>query len=224
MPDFPSPLPGKKLGKQIKITIPPIPIEIQPIWDDLLGKYRSRVVVVSGGLEFTDIFWYLGHTRNNSRLLHAVSSHLYAEKGNYKFDDSYRLLKAVVLEGFFSLRESLAGLVNVIYDLEEDAGKRGSSNRILKEAKKLKLTVADYLSELIPNTSRLGRYLEKYRHPYVHREDLSGFSVQDITAMLVGEERPQITEFITESYETSRWMQEMESYIAKECATHLGLS
>jgi len=166
------------LKKQSTITIPPIPIEIQPIWDELIEKYRSSVVITSGGLNFTETFWYLAHTRNNSTLLHSVSSRLYAEIGNYKFDDSYRLLKSVVLEGFFSLRESLARLVNVVYSLQEDVPKSGASKRILKKAKNLNLTVADYLSELIPNTSRLGSYLEKYRHPYVHREDLSRFSVQ----------------------------------------------
>ncbi len=180
--------------------------------------------MISGGWNFTETFWYLAHTRNNSRLLHSVSSHLYAEIGNYKFDVSYLLLKSVVLEGFFSLRESLAGLVNSVYNLGEDAPKPGASGRILKEAKHLNLTVADYLSELIPPTSRLGSYLENYRHPYVHREDLSGFSVQDMTAAMIGKEQPRVTRFITKSYETSRWMQEMESYIAKECATHLGLS
>lgn len=212
------------MKKQSTITIPPIPIEIQPIWVELIEKYQSSVVIISDGLNFTETFWYLAHTRNNSTLLHSVSSHLYAEIGNYKFDNSYRLLKSVVLEGFFSLRESLARLVNVVYSLQEDAPKSGASSRILKKAKSLNLTVADYLSELIPKTSRLGSYLEKYRHPYVHREDLSMFSVQDITAGLIGAAQPRITEFITESYETSRWMQEMESYIAKECATHLGLS
>jgi len=212
------------MKKQSTITIPPIPIEIQPIWDELIEKYRSSVVIISGGLNLTETFWYLAHTHNNSILLHSVSSHLYAEIGNYKFDASYRLLKSVVLEGFFSLRESLARLVNVVYSLQEGAPKSGASSRILKKAKNLNLTVADYLSELIPKTSKLGSYLEKYRHPYVHREDLSRFSVQDLTASLLGAEQPRITEFITESYETSRWMQKMESYIAKECATYLGLS
>jgi len=206
------------------ITIPTIQIEIQPIWDELIEKYRSSVVIVSGGLNLTETFWYLAHTRNNSTLLHSVSSHLYAEIGNYKFDDSYRLLKSVVLEGFFSLRESLARLVNVVYSLQEDAPKSGASSRILKKAKKLNLTVADYLSELIPPTSRLGSYLENYRHPYVHREDLSGFSVQDMTAAMINKEQPRVTEFITKSYETSRWMQKIESHIAQECTTRLKLS
>jgi len=212
------------MKKPSPITIPAIPIEIQPIWDELIKKYRASVVIVSGGLNLTETFWYLAHTHNNSILLHSVSSHLYAERGNYKFDNSYRLLKSVVLEGFFSLRESLARLVNVVYNLPEVAPKFGASNKILKKAKELNLAVADYLNELIPTSSRLGNYLEKYRHPYVHREDLSRFSVQDLTASLLGVEQPRITEFITESYETSRWMQKMESYIAKECATHLGLS
>jgi len=212
------------MKKPSPITIPAIPIEIQPIWDELIKKYRASVVIVSGGLNLTETFWYLAHTHNNSILLHSVSSHLYAERGNYKFDNSYRLLKSVVLEGFFSLRESLARLVNVVYNLPEVAPKFGASNKILKKAKELNLAVADYLNELIPTSSRLGNYLEKYRHPYVHREDLSRFSVQDLTASLLGVEQPRITEFIAESYETSRWMQKMESYIAKECATHLGLS
>lgn len=212
------------MEKQSPITIPPIPIEIQPIWDELIEKYRSSVVVASDGLNFTETFWYLGHTRNNSTLLHSVSSHLYAEIGNYKFDNSYRLLKSVVLEGFFSIRESLAGLVNVVYSLGENASAMGASSKVLRKASDQNLRVADYLDQLIPRNSRLGSYLEKYRHPYVHREDLSSFSVQDITASLIGKEQPRITEFITESYETSRWTQEMESYIAKECATHLGLS
>jgi len=212
------------MKKQSPITIPPIPIEIQPIWDELIEKYESSVVIVSGGWNFTETFWYLAHTRNNSRLLHSVSSHLYAEIGNYKFDVSYLLLKSVVLEGFFSLRESLAGLVNLVYSLQEDAPKSGASSRILKKAKKLNLTVADYLSELIPPTSRLGSYLENYRHPYVHREDLSGFSVQDMTAAMINKEQPRVTKFITKSYETSRWMQKIESHIAQECTTRLKLS
>jgi len=212
---------AKKLGS---ITIPPIPIEIQWIWDELIKKYKASVVNVSDGLNLTETFWYLVHTRNNSTLLHSVSSHLYAEIGNYKLDYSYRLLKSVVVEGFFSLRESLARLVNVVYSLQEDAPKSGASQRILTKAKEFPLTVANYLIELIPPGSRLDSYLEKYRHPYVHREDLSRFSLQDLTASLLGTEQPRITEFITESYETSRWMQKIESYIAKECATHLGLS
>jgi hypothetical protein len=117
------------------ITIPTIQIETQPIWDEFLKKYRSSVVIVKGGLNFTETFWYLAHTRNNSTLLHSVSSHLYAEIGNFKFDDSYRLLKSVVLGGFFSLRESLARLVNAVYSLQEDASKIGASFRILKQAK-----------------------------------------------------------------------------------------
>lgn len=213
------------MKEQSKITIPPIPIEIQPIWDELIERYqRSSEFINSGDLNFTETFWYLAHTRNNSTLLHSVSSHLYAERGNYKFDASYRLLKSVVLEGFFSLRESLARLVNVVYRLQEDAPKSGASSRILKKAKNLNLTVADYLSELISNTSRLGSYLEKYRHPYVHREDLSRFSGQDVAAAMTGAEQPRMTKFITESYETSLWIQEIESNIAQECATYLKLS
>jgi len=211
--------------KRSPITIPTIQIEIQPTWDDFVKKYQSSVVIVSGGPNFTETFWYLAHTHNNSILLHSVSSHLYAEIGNFKFDDSYRLLKSVVLEGFFSLRESLARLVNAVYSLQEDVPKRsGASGSILKEAKESKLTVANYLSELIPKNSRLGSYLDKYRHPYVHREDLSGFSARDITASLVNKEQPRVTEFITESYETSRWMQKIESHIAQECMTRLKLS
>ena len=212
------------MKKPSPITIPDIPIEIQPIWDELIEKYTASVVIVSGGFNLTETFWYLSHTRNTSTLLHSVSSHLYAEIGNYKFNDSYRLLKSVVLEGFFSLRESLARLVNVVYNLPEVAPKFGASNRILKQAKGLNLAVADYLNELIPTSSRLGIYLEKYRHPYVHREDLSGISAQDITASLIGKEQPRITEFIKESFATSRWMQEIESHIARECLTRLGLS
>ena len=212
------------MRKRSPITIPSIPIEIQPIWDELIDKYKSSVVIISGGWNFTETFWYLAHTHNNSILLHSVSSHLHAEIGNYKFDDSYRLLKSVVLEGFFSLRESLARLVNVVYTLGENAPKSGASGRILKKAKSRNLTVADYLNQLIPKTSGLGSYLEKYRHPYVHREDLSRVSIQDITKAMIGAEQPRITEFITESYETSRWMQEIESYIAKECATRLKIS
>ena len=213
------------MAKQLDpITVPSIPIEIQPIWDELIAKYRSSVVVVSGGLNLTETFWYLAHTHNNSILLHSVSSHLYAERGNYKFDYSYRLLKSVVLEGFFSLRESLTGLVNVVYNLGESTQKIGSSNSILRKSLVQCPVVANHLNEIVPRTSKLGRYLENYRHPYVHREDLSGFSLQDITASLVNREQPRITEFITESYETSQWIKGIESSIAKECAAQLRLS
>jgi hypothetical protein len=210
--------------KRSPIVIPTIHIEIQPVWEDFVTRYQSSKVVVSGGLKFTETFWYLAHTRNNSILLHSVSSHLYAEIGNFKLDDSYRLLKSVVLEGFFSLRESLARLVNVVYNLQEVAPKAGASRKILEKVKESKLTVEDYLCEIIPPDSRLGKYLEKYRHPYVHREDLSGFTVQDIVLAMVGKEQPRVTEFITNSYETSRWMQKIESNIAQECMKHLKIS
>lgn len=209
--------------QQLMITVPPIQIEIQMIWEELTSKYQSNKVVVSGSLNFTETFWYLAHTRNNSRLVHSVSLHLYSEIGNYRGDDSYLLLKCVVLEGFFSLRESLAGLINTVYDLGENCGKIGSSNRILKKIKVQNPKVANYLNSLIPKSSKLGSYLEKYRHPFVHREDLSNFSVQDITAALVGKEQPRITEFRTETYNISRWMKEIESDIGKECAKHLGI-
>ena len=171
-------------------------------------------------MNFTETYWYLGHTRNNSTLLHSVCSHLYAEIGNYENDYSYRLLKSVVLEGFFSLRESLARLVNVVYGLPEVELKSGASSKILEAAQSRNLIVTDYLSELIPKNSKLGIYLEKYRHPYVHREDLSRISIQDYTAGMIGKEQPRVTEFITESHKTSRWMQEIESHIVKECATY----
>ncbi|MFC2045285.1 hypothetical protein ACFLUH_01225 [Chloroflexota bacterium] len=212
------------MSKPSHIAIPSIPIITQAIWDDLAKEYRKAEVVVEGGLKLKEIFFYLGHTRNNSTMLHSVVSHMHKEIGNYKFDDSYRLLKAVVLESFFSLRESIAGLVNVVYNLGIDVEKSGSSHKIFKETKIKDLRIAGYLNELIPQSSKLGNYLKKYRHPFIQREDLSGFSVQDITSMLIGKEQPRITEFITKSHETSLWMKEIESSIAKECKKQLNLS
>jgi hypothetical protein len=212
---------AKKLAP---ITVPSIPIEPQPVWDDLSSKYISKYVVVSGGFVLTEAYFYLAHTHNNSTLLHSVASHLYSERGNYKFDHSYRLLKSVVLEGFFSLRESLCGFVNVIYGLGENTHKQGSSYRILKESRSLCPVVAKQLDEIVPKASNLGRYLEKYRHPYVHREDLSGITIPDMTAAMIGTEQPRMTEFITESYKTSRWLQGIESSIVKECAVKLKLT
>jgi hypothetical protein len=212
---------AKKLSP---ITVPSIPIEPQPVWDDLSSKYISKYVVVSGGFVLTEAYCYLAHTHNNSVLLHSVASHLYGERGNYKFNHSYRLLKSVVLEGFFSLRESLCGLVNVVWSLGERKQKSGSSNRILTKSHSLCPVIAKHLDEIVPPTSRLGGYLEKYRHPYVHREDLSRISVQDITASLINKEQPRITEFIVESFETSRWMRGIESAIAGECSRKLKLT
>jgi hypothetical protein len=209
------------------ITIPNIAIEIQPIWDELINKYQSSVVVIKGGFNFTETYLYLVHTRDNSVLLHSVSSHLQAEIANYakKPDYSYRLLKSAMLEGFFSLRESVAGLVNVVYNLGEDVTRTGASGKILKKAEGRNLSTADYLNELIPSTSRLGIYLDKYRHPFVHREDLSSrLSHSDMLAALFAKEQKRITEFMSESYETSRWLQGIESHIAQECATYLKIS
>ena len=209
------------------ITIPIIKIEEQPMWEELIDKYQTSVVLVGGGkFNLTDTYFYLVHTRDHSTLLHSVSSHLYSEIGHYAkhYDYSYRLLKSVVLESFFSLRESIAGLVNLVYNLGENA-RIGTSNRILEGAKSLALPIVEYLNALIPTASRLGAYLENYRHPYVHREDLScALTPSDMIAALFAKDQKRITDFIIESFETSQWIQGIEASIAGECAVKLELA
>lgn len=205
----------------IVISVPPIKIEIQMAWEELTARYQSSVVVVNGILHFTETFWYLAHMRNTSRIVHSVSSHLYSNIHNNQVGDDYLLLKCVALEGFFSLREILAGLVNSVYNLGENNNKIGASNRILHKIKTRNDIIAKDLSSLVPKSSKLGTYLEKYRHPFVHREDLSKITFQDITAALAGKEQPRITEFINDTFEISQWMKQIELSIAKECANKL---
>lgn len=204
--------------------MPEIKITYRQCWDDLNTRYRSAVVVVDGKLNFTETFWYLAHTHNRSAMVHSLAEHLIETRASYakRYSFEYQLIKAALLEGFFGLRESLAGLLNLVFQLGVDSTKMGSTSKVFKQVEERKLPVLAHLKQIIPKKSMLDSYLMEFRHPYVHREDLSNISVQDITASLVGVEQPRILGFIDKSASISQKMEEVEKGIAAECSKELG--
>jgi hypothetical protein len=210
----------------VTLKIPEIKIQGQPFWQELEVKYRSKEVIKDGTLNFDETFFYIGHAKNRSCLLHSLVTHLAETKGYYAKRNSYDfwLIKTAILDGFFGLRECLAGLVNSVFQLGVDCSQIGSTGKVWKETMSKKLAVSSSLKQVIPKNSMLDKYLKEFRHPYVHREDLSNFSAADITAMLIGAEQPRITRFIQRSLETSQLLQEIEKTIAEECSKQLGLN
>lgn len=210
----------------VTIKMPEIKFQRQCFWQDLEAKYRSKVVITEGSLNFTETFFYMAHAENRSSLLHSLVTHLSEKKAFYARRNSYEfwLIKAVILEGFFGLRECLAGLVNHVFQLGVDCSQTGSSSKVMKEAISRKLAVSSSLKQIILKNSMLDNYLNEFRHPYTHREDLSNFSVQDMIASLFGAEQARITRFINRSLETSQLLQEIEKTIAEECSKQLGLN
>jgi hypothetical protein len=203
-----------------------IEIQRQQFWQELEDKYRSRVVIRDGALNFTETFFYMAHAQNRSSFLHSLVAHLVANKEFYAKRNSYELwlIKAAILEGFFGLRECLAGLVNYVFQIGVDCSQRGSTHKIMREAKSRKLAISGYLEQIIQENSMLDNYLKEFRHPYIHREDLSDFSAQDLITSLFGAEQPRIARFIDRSLETSRSLQEIEKAIVEECSKQLGLN
>lgn len=208
------------------IKMPEIEIQRQQFWQELEDKYRSKVVIRDGTLNLTETFFYMAHAENRSSLLHSLVAHLVKNKTFYARRPSYEfwLIKAAILEGFFGLRECLAGLVNNVFQIGVDCSQIGSTHKIMREAKSKELAICDYLEQIIQKNSLLDKYLYEFRHPYIHREDLSNFSVQDITTSLIGAEQPRITRFIDRSLETSHSLQEIEKAIVEECGKQLGLN
>lgn len=208
------------------IKMPEIEIQRQQFWQELEDKYRSKVVIRDGALNFTETFFYMAHAENRSSLLHSLVAHLAENKEFYAKRNSYELwlIKAAVLEGFFGLRECLAVLVNYIFQIGVDCSQIGSTHKIMKEAKSRKLAISGYLEQIIQKNSMLDNYLNEFRHPYIHREDLSNFSVQDMITSLIGAEQPRIIRFIDRSLETSQSLQEIEKAIVEECSKQLGLN
>jgi hypothetical protein len=208
------------------IRMPEIQIRRQQFWQELEGKYRSKVVIRDGGFNFTEIFFYLAHAENRSSLLHSLVTHLAENREFYakRYSHELWLIRAATLDGFFGLRECLAGLVNCVFQMEVDCSQTGSAHKITKEAKRRKLAISSYLEQIIEKNSVLDSYLNEFRHPYVHREDLSNFSVQDMTASLIGAEQPRVIRFIDRSIETSQSLQQIEKAIVEECGKQLGLN
>jgi len=204
--------------------MPEIKITYRQCWDDLNTRYRSAVVVVDGKLNFTETFWYLAHTRNRSAMVHSLAEHLIETRASYakRYSFEYQLIKAALLEGFFGLRESLAGLLNLVFQLGVDLTEKGSTFKVFKQVEERKLPVLAHLKQIIPKKSMLDNYLMEFRHPYVHREDLSNISVQDITASFVGVEQPRILNFIDKSASISQKLEEVEKGIVAECSRELG--
>lgn len=206
------------------IRLPEIRIYKQQCWEDLNQEYLSAIVIKHGTLNFTKIYFYLAHTGNRSAIVHSLVAYLTQNRAQYakRYNYDYQLLKAALLEGFFGIRESLAGTVNCVFYLDVEA-KLGSTRRILKEAQKRNLKVADYLDKIVNKNSPFDKFLEEFRHPYVHREDISGFSVQDLATALAGMEQPRILTFIDSSAVASQQLQEIEKAIAMECGRKLGI-
>jgi hypothetical protein len=211
--------------KTATIKVPEIEIQRQQFWEDLEGRYRSRVVIRNGAFNFTETFFYMAHGQNRSSLLHSLVAHLVANREFYTKRYSYELwlIKGAVLEGFFGLRECLAGLVNAVFEIGVDRSRIRSTHKIMQEARNEGLGVSDYLEQITRKGSVLDSYLSEFRHPYIHREDLSNFSAQDMIRSLFGLEQQRITKFIDRSLETSLSLEEIEKAIVKECAKRLGL-
>jgi hypothetical protein len=210
----------------VMVKIPEIKIQRQRFWQELEVKYRSKEVIKDGVLNLNETFFYIGHVGNRSSLLHSLVTHLAETKEYYAKRNSYEfwLIKTAILDGFFGLRECLAGLVNSVFLLGVDCSQIASTSKVMKETISKKLAVSSSLKQIIQKNSMLDKYLNEFRHPYVHREDLSNFSAEDITAMLIGAEQPRITRFIDRSLETSQLLQGIEKAIAEECSKQLGLN
>lgn len=136
------------------IRVPEIKVYKQQCWEDLNREYRSAVVIKHGRLNFTETYFYLAHTGNRSAMVHSLATHLTQNSAQYakRYNYDYQLLKAALLDGFFGIRESLAGLVNCVFCLDI-AAKLGSTVRILNKAKERKLDVAAYLDQIVKRNS-----------------------------------------------------------------------
>ena len=90
---------------------------------------------MDGKLNFTEIFWYLAHTHNRSAMVHSLAEHLIESRASYakRYSFEYQFIKAVLLESFFGLRESLAGLLNLVFQLGVDSTKTGSTWKVFKQ-------------------------------------------------------------------------------------------
>ncbi len=214
-----------KENTTVVAKIPEIKIWEPKYWQDLEAKYRKKHVVKNGGLHFTETFFYVAHVQNRSKLLHSLIGHLANNREYYakRYSFEFWLIKAAILDGFFGLRECLSALINSVFQLGVDCSKKGSTLKVMKEAKRKGLSVGNDLEQTSGENSILNKYLEEFRHPYVHREDLSSFTVQDITASLVGAEQPRIGKFIDRSLDTSEWLRGIEKKMADECGKQLGI-
>jgi hypothetical protein len=214
------------MSSEVFINVPQIKVIEPEVWTELEHKYISSVVVKEGSLNFTEIFWYLAHIRNRSEMVHSIVEYIIENRSGFarKYGHEYRLLKGTILESFFGLRESLACLVNCVWNLEEDFSKVGATQKVMKKAQKDNLEVFPYLKEIIPRDSMLDNYLQEFRHNYIHREDMSNITIPDMTAAMVGSEQPRIINFIDKTQETSLKMRKIEAAIANECTIKLGLS
>ena len=205
------------------IEVPPIEMAVPAFWDSLESRYRAAFVISEGKLKLTEAYFFICHTIDKSTMVHSIAAHLEQRQKEYakRYDYTYRLLKSAFLESLFGLREALACLVDAVFNLEQE-NKTGSTSNIYKRAVAKKLAVAKCLKELIPPSSKLGRYLKDFRHPYVHWEDLSRTTGHDMLAAIIGHEQLRIANFIATAKEISEWILAVESQIAEECAKHLG--
>jgi hypothetical protein len=212
--------------ENVTLHMPEIKIVPRQYWVQLDLRYRSEVVIVHGNLNLTETFYYLSHIVNRSAMVHSLAEHLTERKASYskQYSFEYQFIKAALLEGFFGLRESVAGLVNLVFQLGVDSTKLGSTLKVFEQVKERELPVLAYLNQIVPRGSMLDGYLAEFRHPYVHREDLSKGSVQDFAAALAGLEQPRIMDFIDKSASVSQELEEVEKGIAAECGKELGFA
>ena len=204
------------------ISIPEIEISAPRFWDELEESYRPNILE-EGGFHFTDLYFYLVHTIHRSAIVHSIAKHLYDNKQVYSrsHDYSYLLLKAAFLESLFGIRESITGLVNQVYRLSVDTTKMGATHRIHKKIMNSGIEVAEQLDEIIPKGSRFSNYIEKYRHPLVHEEDLSRVEASDMLSAIFGHVQPRIESFILDAKDIADWFLQLEEKIAIKCRRKL---
>ncbi len=206
-------------------TIPIIHSQIQECWQNLHDKYQSTKKDTNTAWNRTLTLFYMGHTQRRSARVHSIASHLdeaktaYTQKNNY----GYRLLETGLLEGINGLRDSLVGLASLVYDLDVDLDKQDASDKVLQKSKNEKLPISDYLEQLVPDQSALGKYLDEFDHLLTEREPMRNMSVSELTSNISESEQPRIMHFIEKSKAVTEWLKDIEKAIAKECLSHLGL-
>ncbi|MDP8288938.1 MAG: hypothetical protein RAP03_19870 [Candidatus Electryonea clarkiae] len=205
------------------ISIPEIPLINDDDWDNFCDTYRHRYVIDEGKIKLDKVYFLIEHCRYRSEMLHSISAHLLEEKEKYtkSFSYGYRLLKSAVLEGVFGLRESLSGLVNEVFDLGIDSGKSGSTYRIFEASKDKGLPIADQLEVLVSKESKIGIFLNMYRHPHIHSEDLSPVTNTDFLTAFAGLEQPRIVNFIRDSVKAQELVKSVEHHIIGVCSSEL---
>ncbi len=200
------------------VNIPEIEINTPRFWDELIKSYQLTIIE-EGTVYLTELYFYLVHTIHRSTIVHSIANHLNDNKEVYSksYDYSYLLLKAAFLESLFGIRESISGLVNQVYGLSVDTTKKGSTGKIYNKIKNNGIEIVEQLNEIVPKGSRFSNYLEKYRHPLVHREDVSRIKASDMLSAVFGHKQLRIESFILDAKNIADWLLELEEKIAIRC-------